>query len=147
MNNVDESPVSDVVSLAKEKFLAPDADFETIREKLRGIYGVDVAEASEDDIYDLLARLRKRVAVSPVSTSFSTPQPRKEPEPVYAGEFQDGNKIVHNKRPEWGIGYIMSAIPTIVNGVACQKIVANFANAGYKTLMTLPGLISKAPDA
>jgi hypothetical protein len=50
--------------------------------------------------------------------------------------FQYGDHVRHNRRPEWGIGSIVKAEETTLNGQPSQRVTVRFPNAGLKTIIT-----------
>ncbi|MHC5001764.1 MAG: DUF3553 domain-containing protein [Planctomycetota bacterium] len=49
-------------------------------------------------------------------------------------KFQFGDRVRHRQRPEWGIGSVMKAEESTVNGQVTQRLSVRFPNAGVKTL-------------
>jgi len=52
-------------------------------------------------------------------------------------QFKAGDRVRHEKRPEWGVGTIQRAENIRVGEKPTQRLVIRFANAGLKTLSTL----------
>jgi hypothetical protein len=52
-------------------------------------------------------------------------------------KFEFGDRVRHARRPEWGIGSIVKAEDTRINGEYAQRLSVRFPNAGLKTLSTL----------
>ncbi|MEZ6242117.1 MAG: DUF3553 domain-containing protein [Phycisphaerales bacterium] len=50
--------------------------------------------------------------------------------------FEAGDRIVHEGRPEWGIGHVSRAAPELHEGRPCQRLTVRFERAGVKTLST-----------
>ena len=51
-------------------------------------------------------------------------------------KFEFGDRVRHARRPEWGIGSIVKAEETTVNGERAQRLSVRFPNAGLKTVST-----------
>ncbi len=51
-------------------------------------------------------------------------------------KFEFGDRVRHARRPEWGIGSIVKAEETHVNGEHAQRLSVRFPNAGLKTIST-----------
>lgn len=47
-----------------------------------------------------------------------------------------GDKVVHDKRPEWGVGTVTGAAAATHDGKPCQRLTIRFERAGVKTLST-----------
>ncbi len=59
--------------------------------------------------------------------------------------YQTGDRVRHVRRPEWGIGSVVKAERTSVNGRHCQRLSVRFPNVGVKTLSTLHADLELAP--
>jgi hypothetical protein len=52
-------------------------------------------------------------------------------------QFEFGDRVRHQKRPEWGVGSVVKAEQVTVEGQPTQRLSIRFPNAGIKTLSTL----------
>ncbi|TVQ51672.1 MAG: DUF3553 domain-containing protein [Phycisphaerales bacterium] len=57
--------------------------------------------------------------------------------------FEYGNQVRHVKRPEWGVGAVIKAEDTSVNGEPLQRITVKFPNAGLKRLVSAHALLQR----
>lgn len=60
--------------------------------------------------------------------------------------FEFGDRVRHDKRPEWGIGSVVKAEESTVNGSPMQRLSVRFPNAGIKTLSTQHAELSVVAD-
>ena len=56
--------------------------------------------------------------------------------------FKPGDRVRHEKRPEWGIGHIKRVENTRIGDKDAQRLTINFPNGGLKTLSTLGAVLS-----
>jgi len=60
--------------------------------------------------------------------------------------FEYGDMVRHTTRPEWGIGQVMRAEDTVIDGAATQRLSIRFPNGGRKTLSTAHAPLEKQTD-
>lgn len=53
--------------------------------------------------------------------------------------YQFGDKVLHTKRPEWGIGSVSKVEESLINGERAQRLTIRFPNAGLKTIVAATG--------
>lgn len=58
--------------------------------------------------------------------------------------FEAGDRVVHEGRPEWGIGHVSRAAPDTHEGHPCQRLTVRFERAGVKTLTTALATLRRA---
>ncbi|MHC4218926.1 MAG: DUF3553 domain-containing protein [Planctomycetota bacterium] len=51
-------------------------------------------------------------------------------------KFEFGDRVRHNRRPEWGIGSIVKTEELAIAGGSAQRVSVRFPNAGLKTIST-----------
>jgi len=56
--------------------------------------------------------------------------------------FKAGDKVRHDKRPEWGIGQVQRVEAMQVAGQPAQRLVIRFSNGGLKTISSVGGAIT-----
>lgn len=61
--------------------------------------------------------------------------------------FKPGDRVIHTRRPEWGLGVVNQARTIIHDGVEAQQLVVTFANYGRVTLNTALAHLSPSPQA
>lgn len=61
--------------------------------------------------------------------------------------FQSGDRVRHQKRPEWGIGRIDRVENTAIGGTPAQRLIIRFPNAGLKTLSTLGAALALVSES
>ncbi len=59
--------------------------------------------------------------------------------------FKTGDRVRHDKRPEWGIGQVQRVENVHVAGKPAQRLVIRFSNAGQKTISSLGAVIRPMP--
>ena len=50
--------------------------------------------------------------------------------------FKVGDKVAHPKKPEWGTGVVVQALPATHNGIQAQRLRVDFANKRNTTINT-----------
>lgn len=63
-----------------------------------------------------------------------------------ARSFAFGDRVVHEERPEWGVGRVLSVEPFSHNGAQGQRLRVRFSRGGLKTLTTPPARLAPAQD-
>ncbi|RMD62195.1 MAG: DUF3553 domain-containing protein [Planctomycetota bacterium] len=58
--------------------------------------------------------------------------------------FAFGDRVVHEDRPEWGVGRVLSVEPCSHNGAQGQRVRVRFSRGGLKTLTTPPAKLAPA---
>lgn len=56
--------------------------------------------------------------------------------------FKAGDRVRHDKRPEWGTGLVQRVESMQVAGQPAQRLVIRFANGGLKTISSVGGAIT-----
>jgi hypothetical protein len=51
-------------------------------------------------------------------------------------KFQIGDRVLHPRKPEWGVGTVASAAGAVHEGSPCQRLSIRFDRAGLKTITT-----------
>lgn len=64
-----------------------------------------------------------------------------------ATEFKFGDRLIHDARPEWGVGVVTAAQQVTQEGAACQRLTLRFERAGLKTLSTAHATLRLATEA
>lgn len=66
-------------------------------------------------------------------------------------EFKFGDRLIHDARPEWGVGVVTAAQVVSQEGQRCQRLTLRFERAGLKTVSTAHAVLrpagSEAGDA
>ncbi len=59
-------------------------------------------------------------------------------------EWKAGDRVVHQGKPEWGVGSVTAAQGAIQDGRRCQRVTVRFENGGLKTVSTAFAKLTKA---
>jgi hypothetical protein len=62
-------------------------------------------------------------------------------------DFQPGDRVRHEQRPEWGVGSVTKVERCTTNGRPAQRLSVRFPNAGLKALNTAHAPLARAEDA
>ena len=62
-------------------------------------------------------------------------------------DYQPGDRVRHEQRPEWGVGSVNKAEPCTTNGRPAQRLSVRFPNAGLKVLNTAHAPLARAGEA
>ena len=62
-------------------------------------------------------------------------------------EFGFGDRLIHEGRPEWGVGVVTSAQAIKEEGNACQRLTLRFEREGLKTVSTAHAKFRRAETA
>ncbi len=60
--------------------------------------------------------------------------------------FENGDRVLHPGKPEWGVGHVARASAETHEGQPVQRLTVRFERAGVKTLSTAHAKLSPAPD-
>lgn len=61
-------------------------------------------------------------------------------------QWQVGDRVQHESKPEWGVGTVLRAEPTTHEGRKAQRLTVRFTRAGEKTLSTAFANLRPADD-
>jgi Protein of unknown function (DUF3553) len=59
-------------------------------------------------------------------------------------EWKAGDRVVHQGKPEWGVGSVTAAQGAVQDGRHCQRVTVRFENGGLKTVSTAFARLAKA---
>lgn len=59
-------------------------------------------------------------------------------------EWKAGDRVVHQGKPEWGVGSVTAAQGAVQDGRHCQRVTVRFENGGLKTVSTAFAKLAKA---
>jgi len=51
-------------------------------------------------------------------------------------EWKPGDRVLHQSRPEWGVGAVTQVQKAVQDGMPCQRLTVRFENAGLRTVST-----------
>ena len=61
-------------------------------------------------------------------------------------QWSFGDRVIHQSRPEWGVGTVTKAMAVKQDGAACQNLTIRFERAGVKTISTAFARLRQATD-
>lgn len=61
-------------------------------------------------------------------------------------QFKQGDRVLHDDRPEWGVGLIQRVENVRVGGKPTQRLAIRFSNAGMKTLSSLGASLCRVEE-
>ncbi len=64
--------------------------------------------------------------------------------PLTEIEWKAGDRVVHQGKPEWGVGSVTAAQGAVQDGRHCQRVTVRFENGGLKTVSTAFARLAKA---